>query len=387
MKDKTLYRTHLVEQSEPAAAVTKALYNSALSACDGIDMSQFRGLKKLYITGCGDSYCAAVIMRPAFEQLAGIETDACRCVDFARHYCAEDLKKDAGESLLIGISCSGNVSRVTECMKRASALGIRSLAVTFNPGSPVGSAADLVLSPVFPNDIVVLKGGPGSLNYNSSLMGLTAFAVRLAMQLGRISQAEADKIKAAMFEYFDLSQKVMDDFDDRAFEIAEKWADLRAYDFIGDYGDYATAFFGSAKVLEAIGGKTTYDDSEDWCHINFFLNDPETIGRVVIANRDTPSYGRLKETMSTIKAIGSPCLVVTDGEPCEFPEGFEVVSFPKPLYFWMHASFEHFAFDKIIGYIAGLIGAERFRSEQECFSNELVKDLHRIRQSEIVVKA
>ena len=222
MKDKTLYRTHLIEQTEKVSVVTKALYQSALSACDGIDMARFDGLRKLYITGCGDSYCAAVIMKPAFEQLAGLETDACRCVDFSRHYCAEELKKDAEHTLLIGISCSGNVSRVTECMKRASALGIRSLAVTFNPGSPVGTAADTVLAPVFPKEIIQLRGGPGCLSYNSSLMGLTAFAVRLAQRFGKLTQAEADRIGEAIFDYFDLSQKAMDYFDDRAFAIAEK---------------------------------------------------------------------------------------------------------------------------------------------------------------------
>ena len=41
-------------------------------------------------------------------------------------------------------------------------------------------------------------------------------------------------------------------------------------EFIGDGADYATAFFGSAKMVESFGGLTTYDDSEDWNHINFF---------------------------------------------------------------------------------------------------------------------
>ncbi len=30
---------------------------------------------------------------------------------------------------------------------------------------------------------------------------------------------------------------------------------------------------------------------EDWCHINYFLAQPETIGRVVITNPSTPSLG------------------------------------------------------------------------------------------------
>lgn len=376
--------TSLVRQSYQAAAVTKALYESAVKACKSLDMEQYRNITKIYITGCGDSYCAALITKPIFEQLIDMDTDACRCIDFSRHYSSDDLKKNADSSLLIGISCSGNVSRVTEAMKRANALGIRTLAVTFNASSPVGIAADAQLCPVFPNDIAVLES-PGSLSYNSSLMGMTAFAMSLAEIMGKLDSEKRSFIESNMFEYFDESQKVMDSFDEKAFQLAEKWADLRAFDFIGDYGDYATAFFSSAKVLEATGGKTTYDDSEDWCHINFFLNDPASIVRVVIANVDTPSFGRLKETLRTIEAIESPCLVVSDAGECEFPEGFEVVSFPKPSHFWMHAAMEHLAFDKIIGYIAGIKGADKFRRETPSFSNELVQDLHRIRESRIVV--
>ena len=378
------YVTSLVRQSNKAAEVTKALYKSAEEALAKIDMAQYKNVNKIYITGCGDSYCAAVITKPIFEQLSDLDVDACRCIDFARHYSSEELRKNAETTLLIGISCSGNVSRVTETMQRAKALGIRSLAVTFNAGSPVGKASDVQLCPVFPNDIAVLES-PGSLSYNSSLIGITAFAVRLAVSLGKIDEAKAEQIKNSMFEYFDKSQAVMDEFDEKAFEIAQKWVDLKAFDFIGDYGDYATAFFGSAKVLEANGGKTTYDDSEDWCHINFFLHEPEKIGRVVIANTDTPSFGRLKETCQTIAAIESPCLVVSDAGKCDFPEGFEVVTFPKPCYFWMHAAMEHLAFDKVIGYIAGLQHADKFRRESPAFSNELVQDMHRIRESEIIV--
>ena len=64
------YVTSLVRQSNKATEVTKALYKSAEEALAKIDMAQYKNVNKIYITGCGDSYCAAVITKPIFEQLS-----------------------------------------------------------------------------------------------------------------------------------------------------------------------------------------------------------------------------------------------------------------------------------------------------------------------------
>ena len=175
----------------------------------------------------------------------------------------------------------------------------------------------------------------------------------------------------------------MDRIAQKAFEIAMKWHKLKAIDFIGDYGDYATAFFGSAKVLETFGGYTTYDDSEDWCHINFFIRDSRNIGRMVVANGDTPSYGRLKETMWAIEQLESPCMVVTDMPKEESPESFDVVTFPKAAHFWLNPLMQHFAFDLVAGYVEAIENIPQFRSDMEEFHQENTVDEFRIRSSNI----
>ncbi len=376
--------TSLVRQSFKAAPVTRALFESVYQRA-GEAAGGFCSTGLIILTGCGDSYCAALAMQPAFEQLTGCRTVATRCINVSRHMTPDRFRSPEGPALVVGISCSGNVSRVTEAMMRAKELGADTLAVTFNPESPVGSAAGLSVSPQFPHEIAKLEG-PGSLSYNSSLMGLLAFALKLGVAKGRVSLEEEKAVIDGLYQYLDAAQAAADAFDDRAFQLAQSWKDMDSFDFIGDHSDYATAFMGSAKVLEATGGRTTYDDSEDWCHINYFLHQPQRIVRVVIANSDTASFGRLLETCRTIDAIGSPMLVVTDADPSLFPKSAEVVSMPKPRNFWLAPVMQHLIYDKVIGYIAGICGTAGFRRDgdpENPFLNDFVKDQHRIRESEI----
>ena len=170
-------------------------------------------------------------------------------------------------------------------------------------------------------------------------------------------------------DYVDAVQERLDTFDLRAREIAKSWSKLRGYDFIGDYADYATAFFGSAKALECYGGNTTYDDSEDWNHINFFLREPESIGRVIIMNEDTPSFSRLVTTLEAIESLESPCIVVTNADRSMFPKYMEVFTFPKTKHFWLSPLMEHWPFSLVADQIATELGVHHFRRNIENYDN------------------
>ena len=203
------------------------------------------------------------------------------------------------------------------------------------------------------------------------MLALFLIALRMGRVRNTITPLDYDDMHEELLAFVSRCQEKNEEFANRAFEIALKWQDLKAEDFIGDYGDYATAFFGSAKVVESFGGYTTYDDSEDWCHINYFLVHPERIGRVVIANRSTPSYGRILEAIEAIRKIESPCIVISDADKEEFPDTMEVFTVPAPKYFWMNPLTQHIPFDMVAGYIAALKGAVSFRKNDERYGSEL----------------
>lgn len=73
---------------------------------------------KAVLTGCGDSYCAAGVAASLFRELAGMDAEVRTAMDVSRHMPGRRLVDDGGPVLLVGISASGNVTRVAECMER-----------------------------------------------------------------------------------------------------------------------------------------------------------------------------------------------------------------------------------------------------------------------------
>ena len=71
--------------------------------------------------------------------------------------------------------------------------------------------------------------------------------------------------------------------------LAKEWKDLEAFDFVGAGQDYATAWFGHAKVYEAMGKYAMCVNTEEWLHLNFFMRRFDQIGTVVVCASDSPA--------------------------------------------------------------------------------------------------
>ena len=376
------FDTSLVRQARLAGAMTISMLEAMGEAWDLMSMKEYSDIRRIILTGCGDSYCAAVAAKPVFEAVTKVQTQVMPCIEVSRLLDARAFNYAPNGTLVIGISVSGTVSRVEEALLRASRHGANTVAVTADAQSPVARAARHVMQIKLPEGI---EDGPGSLTYNGSIVALIAVAFRMGRARNVIPEEELWRIQDELKDYVRAAAQRLSPIEERAFDLARTWKDLRAYDFIGDYGDYATAFFGAAKIVEAVGGYATYDDSEDWCHINFFLYGPRTIGRIFIANEDTPSFGRLQETMAAVDLLHSPCIVITDAEPSAFPERLAVLALPKAKRYWMSPLMQHFAFDLVVGYMAGLIGTNGFGCGNEDFEQRDVQDTARIRSNEIVI--
>ena len=361
-----------------ARMVSKSMTLEKLSAA--LPMKELYDAQKVIITGCGDSWMAGIAAKPVFEALAKRDTEVWRCVEFSRYFSGKALGYSPNTPLVIAISFSGQVSRVVEALERAGKYGANTLLITSDPASPAAKAAKHVLPIEFPQG----EYQPGLNSYVGAVTVLMMIALRMAHAKDHINGATYNHMVDAIGAYGEAYRPLLPEMSERARHIANEWEKLRCYDFVGDYADYATAFFGSAKVIECFGGYTTYDDSEDWCHINYFLRDPATIGRVFIANSDTPSYGRLLETLKAVKQLTSPCIVVSDSAASAFPSGFEVFTTPKPEYSWLSPLMQHLPFDYVAAYIAGLKNVEFFRNNDPLFEG-IYSSADRIRNSKIEI--
>ena len=102
-----------------------------------------KNIRRVVITGCGDSYLASVIAVPAFKKFVnafGNHFSAERCVDVARSYPFDPKYSDA--TLVVAVSASGGPRRVKEALMRANAKGCHTLAVTNRPESPAAQEAE-----------------------------------------------------------------------------------------------------------------------------------------------------------------------------------------------------------------------------------------------------
>lgn len=331
------------------------------------------GSKHVFLTGCGDSYCAGIAAKPIYENadtstrtgmVPGTPTEALRNIEFSRYcntYKGWEPLTLAGNTVC-AVSISGAPKRPTEAVQRMVAIGGTGIAFTTNPNSELAKSASYVVPMCLPP----CEHAPNVTSYYSSLFSLMMFGFYMSRAKGQITPQQAEACRKGLLQYANsYSGKVMDELSEKAFELARKWeADgVDNMDFVGDGADYATAFFGSAKMVEAFGGLTTNDDSEDWCHINYFLKDTDKIGTFVVANTDSPSFGRELETIEVMCALRSHVAVITDGDPSLFPANAVVFQTPKPKAVWMAPLMQHIPMDFVAAYIACFRGTQPFRKD------------------------
>ena len=349
--------------------------------------------KQVFLTGCGDSYCAGIAAKPVYENaesftgtgmVPGTPTQALRNIECSRYlntYKGWEPLTLAGNTVC-AVSISGAPSRPTEAVKRMNAIGGKSIAFTTNPNGELAKNATYVI----PMHLPACGHAPNVTSYYSSLFSLMMFGFYMSRAKGQITPAQADACRLGLLQYANsYSGSVMDRLSQQAFDLAEKWeADgVNNMDFIGDGPDYATAFFGSAKMVEAFGGLTTNDDSEDWCHINYFIKDTDHIGTFIVANTGSPSFNRELETIRVACELRKHVAVITDGDPALFPDNAVVFQTPKPKSPWMAPLMQHIPMDFVAAYIACFRGTKAFREDSPVHQQDGV--CKRFRQSKIEV--
>ena len=333
---------------------------------DLMSISEIFDIRKIIITGCGDSYAAAIAMAPVLEKYSEtFGVTPMRAIDFTRFLTKEEIGiGEPNSPLVIGISAGGGTARVVEALEKAKEVGAFPIVITNNPGSRCAAAAKRVLNletPPFPDF------GPGLRSYFASMIGIVALAMRFGHVKGVPPPTASRDFQDAITGYADRFFSGLDAMDEQMFHIAEKWKDFTQFDFIGDGVEYGSAFFGAAKFYESSGTMAGSDDSEDWCHINFFLKNAEKIGTVLMADKNSPAYSREIETARSAVAIGRPLLVVTNGRRHDFPKNADVCMIPEtPEGFeWLLPLFDYIPSSLVAGYVAVLQGEPFFRRTPE----------------------
>jgi glucosamine--fructose-6-phosphate aminotransferase (isomerizing) len=266
-------------------------------------------VKRLYVTGCGDSHHAALASELAFEALAGRPTEPMSALQFARYAAGYLPPTGPGTNLVIGVSVSGEVARTTEALRLARQAGASTLALTATPGSRLAEAAELVVlttTPAFPDPPGVHT--PRVRSYLASQLGLLLTAVRIGEVRGHLDWGAATAVRRDILALADAAQRTVDACDRAAAALAEEWRDAAEFVFVGGGPNYGTALFCAAKVLEASGDGAVGQDTEEWAHLQFFARTAATPTFFITAGgRD---LSRAAEAAVAANAIGRRVVAV-----------------------------------------------------------------------------
>lgn len=341
--------------------------------------------RKAILTGCGDSYCAALAARPVFEKLGHIGTSALSAIEAARHLDSGVLGGEPHNPLLYCISVSGTVSRMIEIAKRGNETGVgaHTVAVTGNPDSPLAQECQTTMAvPMPPYTNNFDEHSPGLRSYYASIYALMTSAIRMGEVKMHYPMSQAGQYRKDIVDYIESYKDCIDAMDEQMFALAEEWKDIDSFEFVAAGNDMVTAWFDSAKIYEATGDVCTYENVEDWCHINFFARDYKGIATVLIAEKNNPAMPRIIEAAGVMARIGRPCIVFTDADESLFPAGMKVCKLPSAAHSWITPAGNYIPFALFAGYLAKFKNVGMFRQGMEAFA---VQDGNKIKTSKIEI--
>lgn len=268
---------------------------------------QLRQIKKVLVTGCGYSYTAALWAASAFEEISGVCAEAGFSIDLSRHR-RSALLLEGGNVLVIGISGSGVVARIAECLTRFTRAGAMTTAMTAGLHSKCANAAGSVIDITAPytETKLPLRG------LTMSLLAVFSIAWRMAVAKGRKTCEEYEKNMWEL-EQFALSLKQrLPELVSQTERFAQEIRNASLCEFVGSGPDHAAAYLGRQEMAGQTGIPGIETSTEEWFHSTFFLKNPERIGTVLFMDGESPSLTREREAEHYMLHLRRPLCVVTE---------------------------------------------------------------------------
>jgi 6-phospho-3-hexuloisomerase len=235
---------------------------------------------RVFITGSGDSYCAALFGQWLMEERGRVYgLPALEASRAAQHFQAGDI--------LIGISVSGRTVRVLEAAKRALTAGAQVVAVTDDLHSPLAELAFSVW-PIYASPPEELQNTRYTDEYARQYVGYhhdvaqskTFWAVLLTLMRGA-------KIEPDWQVLYDHTRTLLSPtFYEPLFNKAHLWAESGQTFFLGSGWAKIAARFASYKMHE-FNRQGLFTGIEEYCHTLYFITRSKDTLVLLISDEDT----------------------------------------------------------------------------------------------------
>ena len=253
------------------------------------------------ITGCGDSYCAALAGEYFFERNK-IPTTAVHAMDLSRH-----RREILEGGILIAISVSGRTRRVLECTKLATKNNVPVISLTddisselANEGYPMpihASSPDALKESSYESELASKYIG-----YQHDVAQTKTYLANLAtLYLIAASWGGSATIAFAQDELL-KSSSVLEQNNDIVKKQTTEWIKEHhspPYFFCGSGENLATARYASYKMYEYCLPTQLGTEIEEYCHTQYFATTKDDV--VVFLAQNIGDFQRIKEIAVPLK--------------------------------------------------------------------------------------
>lgn len=267
--------------------------------------SEWQAVKKVYLTGDGDSYHASCAAEMAFEAIAGVDCEPLNAQRFLDYGAAWMRPAAPHQTLVIATSASGGTERVVQAIARAKEHGARTVALTGTPNSPVTQVAERSVVVELPQR----ERSPGIRTYQASLAGMLLMAMQLGEQQARYAREEADGLHQELVNLADAVDATTSAIQEDCRKVADMIAASPVVVMLGSGPSYGTALYSAAKLVEAAGVFAMGQDLEEWWHVERFTY-PIDMPVFIIAPPGR-SHWRAQSVAATARGLGRRVIAVT----------------------------------------------------------------------------
>jgi glutamine---fructose-6-phosphate transaminase (isomerizing) len=284
----------------------------------GLSDEALRNLRRIVVLACGTAYHAGVVGRYVIEEWARIPVEP----DIASEWRYRNpvLSKD---TLVIGISQSGETADTIAAMKLAREKGARTVAITNMMGSQITREVDSVLYTRTGMEI----GVAASKTFTAQVALLDLLALKLAEVRKTLP---ADEIEFILDELYRLPVRMQQflDGDHPIEDIAQRHFDKPFFLYLGRHIGLPVSLEGALKLKEISYIPTEAYSAGEMKHGPIALLDDDT--PVVCVATDSHVYDKVVSNIQETRARGAQVIAIaTDGNEDIQHHADDVIYVPK----------------------------------------------------------
>jgi glutamine---fructose-6-phosphate transaminase (isomerizing) len=285
----------------------------------GLNELEIQNLRRIVIVACGTAYHAGVVGRYIIEEWARVPVEP----DIASEWRYRNpvLSKD---TLVIGITQSGETADTIAAMRLAREQGARTLAITNQLGTQVTREVDAVLYTRAGLEI----GVAATKTFTAQVALLSLIALKLAQVRRTLPE---DEIEFILEELYDLPEKMEQflDADHPIDEIAERHYNKPFFLYLGRHIGLPVALEGALKLKEISYIPTEAYSAGEMKHGPIALLDSET-PVVCIATDQRVVYEKVVSNIQEVRARGAQVIAIaTDGNEDIQHHADDVIYIPR----------------------------------------------------------